>query len=62
MPSLIIAVFILQLVIHAVNTLGVSTINALVRLLELSGPANTDVSIAVEYLQQTAHAHVCRGG
>lgn len=38
MPTLILTIFLLQLIIHLVNTIGASSINELVRFPSLSPP------------------------
>lgn len=68
MPSLLLVVFVLQLLIHLVNTVGAPVINEFVRpsLRSCFGVYFTCseqqliVSLAMDTLQQTPHLHLRR--
>jgi hypothetical protein len=57
MPSILVTVFFLQLAIHLVNTIGVSTINTLVNPPEKKSYCSTLTFIAMEYLQPLANTN-----
>lgn len=59
MPSLLLVVFILQLALHIINTVGVNTINELVCFLSgLEKRHLLMVYAAMDSLQQIPHSHV----
>jgi len=62
MPSLLMTVFVLQLAIHLINTLGAAAINNLVCRFRTSLKSDvTNNLAAMDAIQQTTHVDIKRG-